>query len=112
MVKTLSQYLSHLHSPFYFSIFAMLNPAIVMMIFPYLFNFGEYTTYEFSIAAMTGVSNFLAQIFLSLATAHENVTILGPLHYLEVIIAFLSDVLIFGVTFQLNDLSGMMIISV
>jgi len=112
VIKSMNKYLHYLFSPFYLSLGFIVDSVIILVIFPQFRNFRDYSQYELMIVVLIGISNVIVQVLLSIATKLENVTILAPLHYIEVLIVLLCDLVFFHVIFDIIDIIGMSVISI
>ena len=96
--------------PFYYTIL-----LIVMSIFIWMFtddqiNILSYSFIDTILLILASFGTCFGMIFISLGLLHMNASTAAPITNLEVVFAFIADVLIFNYTFFLTDFLGAFII--
>ena len=103
----------HVHpglSPVWYSISTIISVIGFLTFYPSIYNFSEYTIYDFTWFTLSGILIYVGLHFMSLAFKYEDAAFVSSFQYLNVIILTVFDIGVFHYSFSLTDIIGFVIL--
>ena len=110
LLRILNQHIHYALSPFWFATTTLTLSLVLVAVYPSLFNFKYYTWESMMWFMISGVFNFAAQNFKSLAYKYDDASFIAPFQYFPILFLFLWDLVVFEISFTSTDIIGGLII--
>lgn len=113
-VKLLNKDTHHSISPFYFSVTCLIVFWSLFLLKTDLFHVEHMSLMDILLMSISGILSYISISLRSLASEHEDASVLAPFTYLQILLSFLWDCFIFSSSssFSWADISGTILISV
>jgi len=112
LLRIVNQHIHYTLSPFWFGTVTFIESILMLILLPSVYNFEHYTSYGMILFSVSGMFNYIGQVFKSLSYKFGEASVVTPAYYLEVCYIFMSDLLIFKYSFNFTDLTGAILITI